>query len=114
MTSGNDFKRILKKGQRHKTKEFNLYYHANGLGYARLGLSISKRVSNKATVRNKIKRIIREVFRCNADLLFPADYFFNVKPNSNMKGLGPIKSAVAYSLDKKKICNITMNNQGKN
>jgi hypothetical protein len=31
-----------------------------------------------------------------------------------MKGLGVIKSAVACSLDKKTICNITMNNQGKN
>jgi ribonuclease P protein component len=114
MTSGNDFKRILRKGQCQKTKAFNLYYYANDLGYPRLGLSVSKRVSNKATVRNKIKRVIREAFRCNATLLSPADYFFNVKPNSNMKGLGVIKSAVACSLDKKTICNITMNNQGKN
>ena len=102
MTSGSDFQRNLKQGQCHKTKAFNLYCYANNLGYARLGLSISKRVSNKATVRNKIKRIIREEFRCNAALLFPADYFFNVKPSSVINGLRGIKSAVAYSLNKKK------------
>ncbi|MBT4206443.1 MAG: ribonuclease P protein component [Proteobacteria bacterium] len=113
MTSGNDFKRILRKGQCQKTEAFNLYYYANGLGHPRLGLSVSKRVSNKATVRNKIKRAIREVFRCNATLLSPADYFFNVKPNSKMKSLGAVKSAVSCSLDEKKISNIAMNNQGK-
>jgi ribonuclease P protein component len=114
MTSGNDFKRILNKGQRNKTRAFNLYCYPNELGYPRLGLSISKRVSNKATVRNKIKRIIRETFRCNAGLLFPADYFFNIKPGSNQKGLGVIKSAVAHCLSEKKTIETIIINQDKN
>lgn len=35
----------------------------NGLGYPRLGITVSRRVSLRATVRNRIKRAAREAFR---------------------------------------------------
>lgn len=38
-------------------------YRDNGLGHARLGLAISKRVSKRAVERNRIKRLLRESFR---------------------------------------------------
>jgi len=42
---------------------FHLRYRENGLGRARLGLAISKRVSRRAVERNRIKRLLRESFR---------------------------------------------------
>lgn len=37
----------------------------NGLGYARLGLIVSKKIERHAVKRNWIKRILRETFRRN-------------------------------------------------
>ncbi|MBY0474817.1 MAG: ribonuclease P protein component [Nitrosomonas sp.] len=40
-----------------------IYAKPNGLGYARLGLIVSKKFERRATRRNRIKRILRETFR---------------------------------------------------
>jgi ribonuclease P protein component len=45
------------------TSEFIILHYANTLGYARLGLAISKKVIPKAYNRNRIKRLLREAFR---------------------------------------------------
>ncbi len=36
----------------------------NSLGYARVGITVAKRLVPKANQRNRIKRKIRESFRC--------------------------------------------------
>ncbi|GFZ88881.1 ribonuclease P protein component [Dyella caseinilytica] len=42
---------------------FSVRYRSNELGYARLGLAVSKRVSKRAVERNRVKRLLRESFR---------------------------------------------------
>jgi ribonuclease P protein component len=46
---------------------------ANGLGHPRLGVTVSRRVSLRATVRNRIKRVAREEFRALQQQLPAAD-----------------------------------------
>ncbi|MGI9318124.1 MAG: ribonuclease P protein component [bacterium] len=43
---------------------FSLHVMANGLDRSRLGLAVSRKVSKKAVQRNRIKRQVRESFRC--------------------------------------------------
>ena len=57
----------------------------NGLAYARLGLSISRRVGN-AVLRNRWKRIIREVFRTRRSEL-PGGLDLVVRPR---RGANPV------------------------
>ena len=45
------------------TPGFILLYRPNTLGYARLGLAISKKALAKAHDRNQVKRLLRETFR---------------------------------------------------
>lgn len=52
---------------------FSVRYRPNGLGHARLGLAISKRVSKCAVERNRIKRLLRESFRRARHELPPVD-----------------------------------------
>lgn len=42
-----------------------IYMKPNRFEYARLGLIVSKRIERFAVKRNKVKRILREVFRKN-------------------------------------------------
>lgn len=56
------FAGILKK-RVYLNQWFAVYLQPNNLGFARLGLIVSKRLIPKAVQRNKIKRMIREGFR---------------------------------------------------
>jgi len=58
-----DFGIIFKKGKRTREKGLTLNWSANGLDVSRFGFIVSKKVSKKATVRNKIKRRLREIVR---------------------------------------------------
>lgn len=60
--------RLLKKSdfrfrpyRRYFTDRFSFYFKKEGQG--RLGISISKKVLKRATDRNRIKRLLREVYR---------------------------------------------------
>ena len=58
-----DFAALRTSSGRAGGRCFHLRYRDNGLGHARLGLAISKRVSKRAVERNRIKRLLRESFR---------------------------------------------------
>ncbi|MFA4925564.1 MAG: ribonuclease P protein component [Candidatus Aminicenantales bacterium] len=66
--SKKDFNEIYRKGRRFKGQFFHLVFQPNGLNYSRVGVVVSKKVG-KATVRNRVKRRLRELFRRNKQLL---------------------------------------------
>jgi len=68
-----DFGHVFSNGPRKHGKYFLVVFNANELGYARLGIAVSRKVSKKAVVRNRIKRQIRESFRLNKELLSGMD-----------------------------------------
>jgi ribonuclease P protein component len=57
--------RVFEKAKRSRDKWFTVLYRERGTGGARLGLAIAKKHCRRATARNRIKRIVRESFRCN-------------------------------------------------
>jgi len=58
-----DFEKILKEGRSVKWDGLALKYYSNSFKESRFGIIVSKRVSKRAVVRNKIKRRIREILR---------------------------------------------------
>jgi ribonuclease P protein component len=58
-----EFEHVYKSGQRHNQTYFQLIACANTLGHARLGLSIAARSIRHAAGRNRIRRLVRELFR---------------------------------------------------
>lgn len=56
------------------TPYFACHVAPNGGCHARLGLSVSRRVSKQAAQRNRIKRAIRESFRRHRPQLGATDY----------------------------------------
>jgi ribonuclease P protein component len=60
-----DFAAVYKKGRAARSELIFLHYLPNGLPYGRIGFSISSARVRLATGRNRIRRIMREVYRRN-------------------------------------------------
>ena len=73
LLSSADFRQVFSKGTRQHSKFFLVIYFVSKADKARLGIAVSRKVSKKAVVRNRIKRQIRESFRLNQELLIGLD-----------------------------------------
>jgi ribonuclease P protein component len=58
-----DYDHVFVQAKKIVSNDFVLLFRENNIGYARLGLAISKKVIAKAHDRNRIKRLLRECFR---------------------------------------------------
>jgi ribonuclease P protein component len=63
----------MRKGARRNIDGYTFYLGRRETGEARLGILISRRHASRATVRNRIKRCIREAFRLEHERLGPLD-----------------------------------------
>jgi len=64
-----DFLALRRQSKRIAARCFQTQYRLTESGEARLGMAVSRRVSKRAVVRNRIRRIMRESFRVRrADL----------------------------------------------
>ena len=84
-----EFRRIHQKGVRVHTRHFTVLGLATlADDGARVGMAVSRKVGNAVT-RNRIRRLIREVFRRLREDLPPADLVVIAKPQANvMAGVG--------------------------
>lgn len=62
-----EFIRVSKSGRHFYSRHFLLVTVPGTREGSRIGITVSKKVSRKATVRNRIKRSCREYFRQNRD-----------------------------------------------
>ena len=67
-----EFRLVQLSGRRIHTPHFLLVIRPNALPNTRLGITVTKKVGT-AVQRNRIKRVVREVFRQNRQL-FPASH----------------------------------------
>ena len=75
---GAEYRSIYSSGTKLHSERFVLFSRENGLAHPRLGVTVSRKVGG-AVVRNRIKRLVREVFRkskaeipCHLDLVLNA------------------------------------------
>jgi len=86
-----DFQRVLKGGRCFRHALVRIHLRENGRELSRLGLVVSRRLGG-AVVRNRLKRIFRELFRRSKSLLpMPLDVV--VVPDSR----GGPRDRVAYA-----------------
>ena len=66
--SSSDFRAIYGGKSSVRNRELTVYYREAPDGISRLGLSVGRRLGN-AVARNRIKRVLREVFRVQGDAI---------------------------------------------
>ena len=64
-----DFDRVFSGKKSFGNRHFTLLYAPNGLEISRLGIIVSKKISKRAVVRNKLRRQVRETFCMNMDMI---------------------------------------------
>lgn len=84
---------MLRAGPLLRSPLFNAYARANDTGCARIGISVSRKVSPKAVVRNRIKRHMRESFRQQLGLP-PVDIVLIAQPASARASIGDLRAAL--------------------
>jgi len=78
-----EFLALQREGRRCHSTHFVVIQHPSSSVASRLGVTVSKRVGN-AVVRNRVKRLVREVFRHRqAELRPPTDLVVIAKPGAN-------------------------------
>jgi ribonuclease P protein component len=65
LTAKADFNSVFDKSLKVTQRHLVLLYKPNEKSHSRLGVIVGKRVANLAVSRNRIKRVVRESFRCN-------------------------------------------------
>ena len=68
LTQNNQFRKLYQKGASQVCPSVVVYVRRNGLKHNRLGITVSKKIG-KATIRNRAKRRLREVYRTNSEAL---------------------------------------------
>jgi ribonuclease P protein component len=63
--NSSDFGAVLRSGKKTNDPLFTVTTVPNSLQQARLGITVSRKVSKRAVIRNRIKRQVRESFRHN-------------------------------------------------
>ncbi|TDF94347.1 ribonuclease P protein component [Paenibacillus piri] len=72
LTKREYFDKVYRGGRSVANHQFVLYFYARRQPGFRLGISVSKKLGN-AVVRNRIRRMIKEIIRLNAERL-PGGY----------------------------------------
>ena len=80
-----EFLRVYESGRKIFSRYSVLFFAANDLPFSRIGITATKKLG-KATLRNKLKRWTREVYRHEREPLGldqrPVDIVVNLKPNA--------------------------------
>ncbi len=96
LRSAADFERVYRTGKRAGDGLFAVNALANELGFARLGMSVSTRTVGNAVRRNRVRRIIREVFRERQRELPGVDLVVTSRPGAR----DALRPAIVTSLER--------------
>jgi len=99
-----DFKKVFKKGRGFTNNLFVLKIVKNNLDISRFAFVISKKISKKATIRNRIKRRLDNVIRADLPKIKKGwDGIIIVLPGAEIKDFKEIEEDINQLLEKARL-----------
>ena len=95
LLSAREFRSVLGCRWRSADRLMRIFATDNRLGHPRLGLAVSRRVSRKAVLRNRIKRQIRESFRMHRAGLGAVDIVVVARPDCERVSREAMRTSLA-------------------
>lgn len=91
LLKNHEYEEVFNKGWRVNKRFFVIYGVRNKQGFARLGISVSRRAGS-AVKRNRIKRVIKEVFRQSKDFVKSHDIVVVAKKGADKLSFKEVKN----------------------
>jgi len=79
-----EFDAVYRNGRRRSSRQFTVFFAANGLGESRFGMSVGRALGG-AVVRNQIRRRVREILRLDRGEI-PSGWAIIVHPRATAGG----------------------------
>jgi ribonuclease P protein component len=100
-----EFKRVYKQGRSVANRYVVMYILRNGTPHRKAGFSVSKKIGG-AVQRNRIKRVFREVYRLNQEVLVEGiDIVFIARHASKQASFQEVTKAFKDLFKKARILN---------
>ncbi|MDR1728054.1 MAG: ribonuclease P protein component [Acidobacteriota bacterium] len=95
-----DYRAIYDAGGKIYSSNFVLFSRRNALGRSRLGITVSRKVGG-AVVRNRVKRLFREIFRrSSSQIPSPFDMVVNAKAGCAKAGYDGLRAEFLVAMRK--------------
>jgi ribonuclease P protein component len=86
LTRRAEYDAVYRNGRRRSSRQFTVFFAANGLGESRFGMSVGRALGG-AVVRNRIRRRVREVLRLHR-VEIPSGWDIIVHPRASVAKAG--------------------------
>ena len=97
---GSQYRSIYDSGAKVHAERFVLFGARNSLNHHRLGITVSRRIGS-AVVRNRIKRLFREIFRRSAaDIPHSIDFVVNARRGAGEAGYRELREEFLGAVDR--------------
>ena len=94
-----EFLELQRKGRRRHTEHLVVIRHSARGPVSRLGVTVSRRIGN-AVVRNRVKRVLREIFRQRRAMLTPPqDVVVIAKPGADTVSYAQAAIEFSHAVD---------------